>query len=278
MQVGIRPQSRYQASAWMSCSVTTRPDVSDRGCPRNRDDAIHEHQRLVGQPHPRGKRVDLGELGAEHPGDGADGKLQAHGAIERQRLSRFHLLPARSTARGPPHKPRRSGGPPASPKRPRGPPHKPQLRRGRPPDLASSDWSSDICEQLAGQRLAKVLDEREIRLVRTRPWRWPWPSSDAATVPSRAHAVSWGTRTACSLRLDAARKREGEGRSSAFPLAGAGVPGTVCLRAGSRARRCRFRRRVFQDLAGRRRVWAVQLAQVYRDALGNQMPQQTQDR
>ena len=39
-------------------------------------DAIHEHQRFVGQADARRVGVDCGEVGAEDAGDGADGELQ----------------------------------------------------------------------------------------------------------------------------------------------------------------------------------------------------------
>ena len=47
------------------------------------EDAIDEHERLVGQPDARRKRIDLGERGAEDARDGADSELHALRAVER---------------------------------------------------------------------------------------------------------------------------------------------------------------------------------------------------
>ncbi len=51
---------------------------------RNRHDAIHQHQRLIGQPDTSRERIDHGELGAEHVGDRAHRELQAHRAVQPQ--------------------------------------------------------------------------------------------------------------------------------------------------------------------------------------------------
>ena len=48
----------------------------------NRNDAVDQHQRLVGQADPGRVAVDLGEVGTEHITDLADGEFQALLAIQ----------------------------------------------------------------------------------------------------------------------------------------------------------------------------------------------------
>ena len=80
--------------------MTTRPLVSERGSPSIVDDAIDEHQRLVGQPDARRVRVDRGELRAEHRADRADGELQALVAVEHGGPGRFAVRPRPSGCAG----------------------------------------------------------------------------------------------------------------------------------------------------------------------------------
>ena len=48
-------------------------------------DAVDQHQRLVGQADARREGVDRGEVGAEHAADGADGEFQALRPVQRPR-------------------------------------------------------------------------------------------------------------------------------------------------------------------------------------------------
>ena len=61
----------------MSCSVTTRPYVSERSSPSTGSDPIDEHERLVGQANTRGMTVDRGIRQPRHRADGAHRELQA---------------------------------------------------------------------------------------------------------------------------------------------------------------------------------------------------------
>ena len=89
----------------MSCSVTTRPARQRPRLSLDRQDPVHQHERLVGQPDPRGVGVDRGELRAEHRADRADGEFQAlvpvqrHGPArrDRQQGSSARARPAPST-------------------------------------------------------------------------------------------------------------------------------------------------------------------------------------
>ena len=68
----------------MSCSVTTRPVVIDRGVPSMRHDPVDQHQRLVREPDPGRVVVDAREVGPEDVADPADGEFQALASIERR--------------------------------------------------------------------------------------------------------------------------------------------------------------------------------------------------